>query len=75
MSYAWHERNQRVPDRDSDYGVPEYKSWINSIEGMEERNTDASNPHKEAALARFVGAYVHDLGSKKGLLTVGHPKF
>ena len=67
MSYAWHERNQRIPDRDSDYGVPEYKSWINSIEGMEERNTDASNPHKESSNARFVGAYVHELGNKKGL--------
>jgi len=67
MSYAWHERDQRIPDRDSNYGVPEYKSWINSIEGMKERNTDASNPHKESSNARFVGAYVHDLGDKKGL--------
>jgi len=65
MAYAWHEKDQKIPDRGSEYGLPTYKSWINSEEGMKERNeAGLNNPFKQND-NRFVGAYVHNLVDEK----------
>jgi hypothetical protein len=65
MAYSWHERKQRIPNRGSEYGLPKYKSWINSPEGMEERGDSGLNNPFKGEDNRFIGAYVHNLEDKE----------